>query len=199
MPKTRTSFTSETARAAGKKSQTPEVKEKRTETKNSQRLIKGELFNAIREILLNPTEKGQDPYYQEFLKKFTKIGMEKPTSTAGIMIAEQLFREGIVDALDEQTDKALAKDTAFYQYRLQQRLFNEQKNVFNDYISKKIAVMCSRRAGKTEGNSDFILKIAAIPNSPILYINLTFENAINQIFDLILKEAERVELNISKS
>ena len=199
MPKTRTSFTSETARAAGKKSQTPEVKEKRTETKNSQRLIKGELFNAIREILLNPMEKGQDPYYQEFLKKFTKMGMEKPTSTAGVMIAEQLFREGVVDALDEQTDKALAKDTAFYQYRLQQRLFNEQKNVFNDYISKKIAVMCSRRAGKTEDNSDFILKIAAIPNSPILYINLTFENAINQIFDLILKEAERVELNISKS
>lgn len=192
-------FNSETGKKAGKKAQTPEAKAKRVETRNTNKLIKGELYNAIREILLNPTEKGQDPYYQEFLKKFTKIGMEKPTSTAGIMIAEQLFREGVVDALDEQTDKALAKDTAFYQYRLQQRLFNEQKNVFNDYISKKIAVMCSRRAGKTEGNSDFILKIAAIPNSPILYINLTFENAINQIFDLIIKEAERVELNISKS
>ena len=194
-----TQFNSETGRKAGKKMALPEVQEKKRRTEQTNRLIKGELFNTIREILLNPTEKSQDPYYQEFLKKFTKIGLEKPTSQAGMMIAEQLLRDGVVDALDEQTDKALAKDTAFYQYRLQQRLFNEQKNVFNDYISKKIAVMCSRRAGKTEGNSDFILKIAAIPNSPILYINLTFENAINQIFDLILKEAERVELNISKS
>ena len=206
-----TQFNSETGRKAGKKMALPEVQEKKRRTEQTNRLIKGELFNTIREILLNPTEKSQDPYYQEFLKKFTKIGLEKPTSQAGMMIAEQLLRDGVVDALDEQTDKALAKDTAFYQYRLQQRLFNEQKNVFNDYISKKIAVMCSRRAGKTEGNSDFrragktegnsdfILKIAAIPNSPILYINLTFENAINQIFDLILREAERVELNISKS
>ena len=141
----------------------------------------------------------EDPYFKKYLDKFADIALKKPTSEAGLMVAKQLFSEGIIDALDEQTDKALAKDTAFYQYRLQQRLFNEQKNVFNDYISKKIAVMCSRRAGKTEGNSDFILKIAAIPNSPILYINLTFENAINQIFDLILREAERVELNISKS
>ena len=192
-----TQFNSETGRKAGKKMALPEVQEKKRRTEQTNRLIKGELFNTIREILLNPTEKSQDPYYQEFLKKFTKIGLEKPTSQAGMMIAEQLLRDGVVDALDEQTDKALAKDTAFYQYRLQQRLFNEQKNVFNDYISKKIAVMCSRRAGKTEGNSDFILKIAAIPNSPILYINLTFENAINQIFDLILKEAERVEVTRS--
>jgi len=194
-----TQFNSETARKAAKKSRTPEAEAKRTETRNTNRLIKGELYNTIRNILLSCNNNTEDPYYKQYLEKFTKIALEKPTSAAGLMVAEQLFKDGVIDALDEQTDKALAKDTAFYQYRLQQRLFNEQKNVFNDYISKKIAVMCSRRAGKTEGNSDFILKIAAIPNSPILYINLTFENAINQIFDLILKEAERVELNISKS
>ena len=194
-----TQFNSETARKAAKKSRTPEAEKKRAETRNTNRLIKGELYNTIRNILLSCNGNTEDPYYKQYLEKFTKIALEKPTSAAGLMVAEQLFKDGVIDALDEQTDKALAKDTAFYQYRLQQRLFNEQKNVFNDYISKKIAVMCSRRAGKTEGNSDFILKIAAIPNSPILYINLTFENAINQMFDLILKEAERVELNISKS
>lgn len=194
-----TQFTSETASKAAKKGHSPKSEAKRTETRNTNRLIKGELYNTIRNILLSCNGNTEDPYYKQYLEKFTKIALEKPTSAAGLMVAEQLFKDGVIDALDEQTDKALAKDTAFYQYRLQQRLFNEQKNVFNDYISKKIAVMCSRRAGKTEGNSDFILKIAAIPNSPILYINLTFENAINQMFDLILKEAERVELNISKS
>ena len=101
-----TQFNSETGRKAGKKMALPEVQEKKRRTEQTNRLIKGELFNTIREILLNPTEKSQDPYYQEFLKKFTKIGLEKPTSQAGMMIAEQLLRDGVVDALDEQTDKA---------------------------------------------------------------------------------------------
>ena len=176
-----TRFTSETASKAAKKGHSPESEAKRKETNNTNKLIKGQVYNVIRNILLSNDGNTEDPYFKKYLDKFADIALKKPTSEAGLMVAKQLFSEGIIDALDEQTDKALAKDTAFYQYRLQQRLFNEQKNVFNDYISKKIAVMCSRRAGKTEGNSDFILKIAAIPNSPILYINLTFENAINQI------------------
>ena len=75
MPKTRTSFTSETARAAGKKSQTPEVKEKRTETKNSQRLIKGEIFDEIRKAFLDPVGKSKTPFYQDFIREFVQLGI----------------------------------------------------------------------------------------------------------------------------
>ena len=56
--------------------------------------------------------------------------------------------------------------------------------------------MCSRRAGKTEGNVDEILKVAAMPNSRILYINLTFDNAIEQMYDKVIEEANRCELAI---
>ena len=49
-----------------------------------------------------------------------------------------------------------------------------------------------------EEATDEMLKVAAIPDSPVLYINLTFDNAIKQTFDKVLKEAERVDLKIVK-
>ena len=199
MPRTKTTFTSETARAAGKKMALPEVQAKKQATEKMNKLIKGELYDTIRTILTANGGKTDDPYYKRFLDSYTKIGLNKPESIPGTRIAEILLKDDAIDALDALTEKALSKDVDFYQYRLQKRLFKEQKDVFNDFTAKKIAVMCSRRAGKTEGNSDIIVRTAAIPNSPILYINLTFENAIRQMFDRVIAEAERVELTITKS
>ena len=153
----KTSFTSETGRAAGKKQLLPEVQAKKQKTQKINKLIKGELYDVIRSTLLANGGNTEDPYFKRFIEKYTKIGLEKPGSLPGERIASILLKEDAVDLLDEMTDKALAKDVDFYQFRLQKRLFNKQKEVFNDCISKKIAVMCSRRAGKTEGNSDFIL------------------------------------------
>jgi hypothetical protein len=195
----KTSFTSETGRAAGKKQLLPEVQAKKQKTQKINKLIKGELYDTIRTLLLANGGNTEDPYYKRFLEKYVKMGLEKPTSLAGERVANILLKENAIDALDEMTDKALAKDIDFYQFRLQKRLFKQQKDVFNDFVSKKICVMCSRRAGKTEDNSDIINRTAAIPNSPILYINLTFDNAINQLFDLVVSEAERAELVITKS
>lgn len=194
-----TQFNSETGRAAGKKQALPEVQAKKQQTQRINKLIKGELYDTIRTLLLANGGNTEDPYYKRFLEKYIKMGLEKPTSLAGEKIASILLKDNAIEALDEMTDKALAKDIDFYQFRLQKRLFKQQKDVFNDFISKKICVMCSRRAGKTEDNSDIINRTAAIPNSPILYINLTFDNAINQLFDLVVSEAERAELQITKS
>jgi hypothetical protein len=99
--------------------------------------------------------------------------------------------------LDEQTERNLNKDIDFTQFRLQKRLFKEQKDVFNDFTSRRKLAMCSRRAGKTEGNVDEILKVAAKPDSRIVYINLTFENAIEQMYSKVIEEAKRCEIAIS--
>ena len=48
-----TQFTSETASKAAKKGHSPKSEAKRTETRNTNRLIKGELYNTIRYILLS--------------------------------------------------------------------------------------------------------------------------------------------------
>ena len=194
----KTSFTSETGRAAGKKQLLPEVQAKKQKTQKINKLIKGELYDTIRTLLLANGGNTEDPYYKRFLEKYIKMGLEKPTSLAGERVANILLKENAIEALDELTDKALAKDIDFYQFRLQKRLFKRQKDVFNDFTSPRIAVMCSRRSGKTEDNGDIINRVAAIPNSPILYINLTFDNAIQQMYNRVLQEAERAELLISK-
>ena len=177
----------------------PEANKKRADTIAVKKLIKGEVNEYIRKTLLSPVGKNENPFYRELLDRVTKEGLKDPNSPIGMYLFKEIMREGVLDMLDAETEKFMSKDVDFYQYRLQKRLFKEQKDVFNDFLSKKIAVMCSRRAGKTEDNSDIIVRTASIPNSPILYINLTFENAIRQMFDRVIAEAERVELTITKS
>ena len=177
----------------------PEARAKRNETLHLNKLIKGEVNEYIRKTLLNPVNKHKNPFYQELLDKIAEEGLKDPNSPVGMHFVKEIMQDGVLNALDAETEKFLNKDVDFYQYRLQKRLFKEQKDVFNDFLSKKIAVMCSRRAGKTEDNSDIIVRTAAIPNSPILYINLTFENAIRQMFDRVIAEAERVELPVLKA
>lgn len=106
--------------------------------------------------------------------------------------------ESVLEKLKAENEKHISKEAEFFQFRLQKRLFDKQKDVFNDFISKRKCSMCSRRAGKTEEATDEMLKVAAIPNSPVLYINLTFDNAIKQTFDKVIAEAERVDLKITK-
>ena len=106
--------------------------------------------------------------------------------------------ESVLEKLKAENEKHISKEAEFFQFRLQKRLFDKQKDVFNDFISKRKCSMCSRRAGKTEEATDEMLKVAAIPNSPVLYINLTFDNAIKQTYDKVLAEAERVDLKITK-
>ena len=196
-PNPKNQFTSETARKA-QKTADPEVQAKKQQTQRINKLIKGELYDTIRTLLLANGGNTEDPYYKRFLEKYVKMGLEKPTSLAGERVANILLKENAIETLDEMTDKALAKDIDFYQFRLQKRLFKRQKDVFNDFTSPRIAVLCSRRSGKTEDNGDIINRVAALPDSPILYINLTFDNAIQQMYNRVLQEAERAELLISK-
>jgi hypothetical protein len=191
-------FDKETAQKVAKDSHNPESDRKRAETRQYNKLIKGDIFDEIRKAFINPVDGSKSPFYQDFIKKYVQLGIDKPESTAGQMIASQIFQEDIISKLDEQTEKLLAKDVDFTQYRLQKRLIKRQKEVFNDFVSPKIAVMCSRRAGKTEGNSDIINRVAAVPNSPILYINLTFDNAIRQMYNRVITEAKRAEIPIEK-
>lgn len=137
----------------------------------------------------------------ELCKITTKTILNKGNQAAVAMLTEirkATESESILDKLREEQEKFLSKEAEFYQFRLQKRLFDKQKQVFNDFISKRKASMCSRRAGKTEEATDEMLKVAAIPDSPVLYINLTFDNAIKQTFDKVVKEAERVDLKITK-
>ena len=172
---------------------TPEAEKKRADTFKVNKLIKGDINSYIRNLLLSPKDRHKDPFYQEYLQKATTEALKEPNSPIGLQIFRELMQEGVINALDAETEKYLNKDISFFRYRLQERLFTKQKDVFNDNTSRKILEMCSRRAGKTENNADLLLKYACEPNTPVLYLNLTFENAVSQIFQIILDEAKRVD------
>lgn len=175
----------------------PEAIKKANQTKSVHKLIRGQIYAELRKAICDSEGKAK-PFYQEYIHKLCKEGLKDPNSPVGRLWAEQLLQQDIISMLDEQTEKMLNKDIDFIQFRLQKRLFKQQKEVFNDFVSPNIAVMCSRRAGKTENNADMICRTAVKSDSPILYINLTFENAIRQMFDRVMAEAERCELSIAK-
>ena len=195
MPNSSTEFNTETAKKAGKKMGTPEVQAKKQQTQKMNKLIKGEIYNELRKAIVDSDGKTK-PFYQEYIHKLCKEGLRDPNSPIGRLWAEQLLQQDIISMLDEQTERNLNKDIDFTQFRLQKRLFKEQKEVFNDFTSRRKLAMCSRRAGKTEGNVDEILKVAAKPDSRIVYINLTFDNAIEQMYDRVIEEAKRCDISI---
>ena len=195
MPNSSTEFNSETARKAGAKMGMPEVQAKKQQTQKMNKLIKGEIYNELRKAIID-SEGNKKPFYQKYIQKLCAEGLRDPNSPIGRLWAEQLLQQDIISMLDEQTERNLNKDIDFTQYRLQKRLFKEQKDVFNDFTARRKLAMCSRRAGKTEGNVDEILKVAVKPDSRIVYINLTFDNAIEQMFDKVIEEAKRCDIPI---
>ena len=197
MARSSTTFTP--GKSGAKDSHTPEAEKKRNETRHINKLIKGDINDYIRKLLLSPADRHKDPFYQEYLKKATNEGLKDPNSPIGMYIFKELMQDGVINALDAETEKYMNKDIDFFRYRLQGRLFEKQKYVFNDNTSRKIVEMCSRRAGKTENNADLLLKYACEPNTPVLYVNLTFDNAVSQIFQIILDEAARVDLMVARS
>lgn len=171
---------------------------KRRTTLKVNKLVTGVVYDQLRTSLLEPVKDGEKPFYQDFVESLVKEARKNPNSPVGQMLMREILGENILAQLDAETEKYLSKDIDLYQFRLQKRLFARQKDVFNDFISRRVVEMCSRRAGKTETNVDLLLRFCVVPNSPCVYINLTFDNAIKQCYDKVLEEAERIDLTVTK-
>ena len=169
------------------------------ELKEVSKLIKGDIYKSIRQALVSPDEKTKHSIVNDFVPAFLKEAVKNPTGIAGQYLAKQLFQDDIISSLDAQTEKLLSKDIDFLEYRIMKQLFKEQREVFLDTMVRRKCIMCSRRAGKTELNARLLVRACAIPNSPCLYVNLTFANAINQTFDKILECAKAIELPVQSS
>jgi hypothetical protein len=122
-----------------------------------------------------------------------------PNGRCGQMLASTLFTQDILDRLGTQAQKTKKEQIDFAVYQIRQTLYKEQQEVYDNDIDQKIIVICSRRAGKTELNARKLMKACLTPNTPCLYLNKTFANAINQLFDLAIEVAGRLELPIKRS
>lgn len=160
--------------------------------------IKATLYATLRERLTDSSNSGM-AFYQEFIDNYLNEARRDPTSAPAQVIAKTIFKEDILNALDEQVERAYARERDFLEYRLIKTMFDKQRDVFlDDFVRRKI-IICSRRAGKTETVKRMLNKCCAKEKSPCCYINLTFENAINQVYDDTLSLSETIGLKVEKS
>ena len=170
--------------------------DKQKETRSMNIAIKNGVYEELRKQLAG----GQTTYYSEFIEKYLKEAKKAPNSSAGKTVADIIFQQDILDKLDEQHQKEMANDTEFIQYKLFKQFFKEQREVLYEIChSKRILTCCSRRAGKTDLASGAIDIAAMIPNTRIIYVNLTYTNALNQIFDNTVERSEKAGLVITSS
>lgn len=189
----------ETALKNLKKAHTEEAIQKRVESTMANHALKTAVYDNLKSALASQDKKGV-AYYSGFIQKFLDIAKRDPNSKCGQIVAQAIFQQDILTLLDEQHEREMAKDRDFMRYRLIKDFFKEQREVILETNhSKRIIACCSRRAGKTDLASGAINYAAIIPESRIIYINLTFTNAINQIWNNTVKRAEMMGLDIAKS
>lgn len=181
-------------------SKSPENIKKQVENRKANVLIKDLVYNHLKDALLTQDKKGKE-YYAQFLDKALQEALDDPSGRMGQTVFGLLAKENAVEELDRIAENERNKDIDFMHYKLLKGLFKEQRDLLqDDNIYRKQIVICGRRAGKTYSNARRLIWTCIKPNSPCLYINLNFTNAINQMWDLTLAAADIVGLAIeSKS
>lgn len=174
----------------------PDSIEKQKETRAMNIAIKTQIYEELRQQLAG----GNDVYYKSFIDKYLKEAKKNPNSSAGHKIAEFIFQQDILDKLDEEHHKEMTENIEYIQYKLFKQFFKEQREVLYEVNhSKRIVCCCSRRAGKTDLASGAIDVASMIPNTRIIYINLTYTNALTQIFENTVERSEKSGLAITNS
>lgn len=151
--------------------------------KNVNKAVKTELYDTLRTALTQPQGKSKKTsFVQDYVALMLKEAKANPNSEIGKLLARMLMNEDIISDLDAQTDKYLARDIDFNEYRIMKTLYPEQQQLYNDRFSRRIICIGSRRIGKSELAARLLLKDALRPNRCAIYVNLKFENAIRQCY-----------------
>ena len=193
-------LTKEELERGRKKASSPESRKKATETLRRNILMKNVVNDAVKELLLENDGRSDEPYYKTFLENFLKAARKSPNSHAGLFIAERLMSETMISDLDSSSEREDARNLDFVRFRLLSGFFKEQRDVILDTNhQKRIIACCSRRAGKTDLAGGAILYASLIPGSRIIYVNLTFTNAINQIWKNVTERGDKAEIAVKSS
>lgn len=84
-----------------------------TDLKSMNKMIKGDIYQALRMALTAPDEKTKHSFMDEFIPSLLKEATKNPSGVIGQMLAKQLMQDDIISSLDAQTEKLLAKDIDF--------------------------------------------------------------------------------------
>ena len=171
--------------------------EKQKATREMNTSIKNAVYEELRQQLTSGSGKS---FYSEFIDKYLKEAKKNPNSSAGKKVADVIFQNELLTLLDEQHQREMANDLEFIKYKLFKQFFKEQREVLYEINhSKRILCCCSRRAGKTDLASGAIDVASMIPNTRIIYINLTYTNALTQIFENTVERSKNSGLSITNN
>lgn len=162
---------------------------------------KAEVYNNLKEQLFgsNEEEDGTNTSsISKFVKRYVNEAISDPTSKAANVLASTIFKDNLLELLDSDKNEEMRKNKDFSEYRLVKQLYDKQRDIVLDCNKfKKIIAITSRRTGKTTMNACLCVFEALTPKSNIAYINLTFTNAIQQIFELIVDYADSIGFGIT--
>lgn len=179
------------------KGRTAEARKKAAEMRRNNTIVRAAVYDALKSAILEENSKGK-PYYTEFILKYLRKAKNDVDSKAAQTVADAIFQKDILSLLDEQHEKEMSKDRDFMAYRIYKQFYDKQREVMYEVNHRrKIMVITSRRTGKSTMDAGIIAAVAAKGNSPMLYFNLTFQNGIKQIFDLVVDYSDSVGLAIS--
>lgn len=164
------------------------------------REIRGEVYDTIRQQFSKPSSsKSKSTWTEAFVNSLFREALKDPQSDIGRLLAKNLLQDDILTNLDAQTEKLLARDTDFLEYRVLKQCFDKQREVLFDRFNPKKILMTSRRAGKTSTAARLLVFSCVTPNKPCLYVHTKFDNAIRQCFDDVVEVAKQAELVITKA
>lgn len=166
---------------------------------STQKQIKGEIYQSLREALTAPVGKSKKSWTNVFTEECLKQAKADPSGPLGQYLLKQVMQDGILDKLDADTEKLLARDQDFARYRVLKTCFAKQRNVILDDVIPKKVLCTGRRQGKTNDIARLMVTECITPNTPCIYIHLKFENAIKQCFDLCMDAAKECELPMERS
>ena len=165
--------------------------------KRRKRKLKDKVYQELRDAINNDDEK--ETFYSEFLKKYMDAALNNTSGPEASFMAKTILSETILDDLDTNADKGARSDTDFMQFRLIKTVFDKQRDVLLDTYVRRKYIIAGRRAGKTDNIGRLLYFVAAKPDMHAYYINLTFGNAMDQMWELLLKVAKMCDIDIAKT
>lgn len=163
------------------------------------RAVQGTMMDYLREALTKVDDRTGHKFYEDFIDGWLKEAKDNPDGQCARMLGSGLFSENTLSKLDAQVNKMMAKDIEFSRYRIRNTLFDKQRELFDNKEDPEIIAICSRRAGKSECIARRIASDVAEPNTNVLYVNLTFSNAINQLYDRVMEMLNLADVGLERA
>lgn len=163
----------------------------------SNKHIKEEILEYIGDSILKQDSKG-NTFIKDFIDKTLEIAKKDSKSPQAAKFLNLLFREDLLDQLQELYSKKTKQDNDFSIYRIRQTLYDKQQEVFDNEIDKRILIINSRRSGKTELLGRLAAKGLLNPDGHVVYINRNSSAAVRQIKKPLETALEKTDLKIIK-